>query len=46
MVTIQARIPEDSYKLLVSLLKDGETVSDFVRDAIKLESALRLLPKS
>lgn len=43
MRTVQVRISEDSYELMMRLLNDKETVSDYVRDAIRLETTVRLL---
>ena len=45
MRTIQARLPDDSYDLMMNLLKEKETVSDFVREAVRLKLTLRLLEK-
>lgn len=42
---LQVRVDEESYDLMVSLLEKDETVSDYIRRSMKLQSALRLLGK-
>ena len=44
-VRLQARIDRESYDLMMSHLEKDETVSDFVREAVKLKLTLRLLAK-
>lgn len=43
MRTVQVRVPEESYELMIRLLRDGETVSDYIRRSIHLENTMRLL---
>lgn len=40
---LQVRIPESEYDRLCAMLDVGETVSDFIREAIKLKMTLRHL---
>ena len=41
--TVQVRIPQGSYEVMMKLLRDGENVSDYVRKAVSLENKVRLL---
>ena len=45
-VKLQARIDKKSYDQMMSLLDEGETVSDYIRKSVKLQSTLRLLAKN
>lgn len=45
-VRVQCRLDRESYDLMEKNLRDGESVSDFIRHAVQLETTLRLLSKS
>ena len=40
---LQVRVPEDQYDRLCEILRPDENVSEFIREAIRLQITLRLL---
>ena len=40
---LQVRVPDSQYGALCSMLREDETVSDFIRESIKLQIELRML---
>ena len=44
-VKVQCRLEKESYDLMLRNLEEGESVSDFIREAVSLENTVRLLAK-